>query len=219
MIFNLENETISYENKKVLDSINLSIKKGEKVALLGSSGSGKSTLLKRLYELKSEEVSYLPQDLGLVNNLTSYHNVYTSKLQNNSTIYNLINLIKPFKKELNEVEKILKELEIDNKLLTKSFNLSGGQKQRVAIAKSIYSGKTTLLADEPISALDEYICKKSIEVMNKSFDTIVCALHNVDLAIESFDRIIGIKNGEILLDKQTSQIQKDDLSRLYYVVE
>ena len=217
MIFNLENETISYENKKVLDSINLSIKKGEKVALLGSSGSGKSTLLKRLYELKSEEASYLPQDLGLVNNLTSYHNIYTSKLQNNSTIYNLLNLIKPFKKELNEVEKILKELEIEDKLLTKSFNLSGGQKQRVSIAKSIYSGKNILLADEPISALDEYICKKSIDIMNNSFDTIICAMHNVDLALESFSRVIGIKDGEILLDKQTSDITKDDVSRLYYV--
>lgn len=219
MIFNLENETISYENKKVLDSISLSIKKGEKIALLGSSGSGKSTLLKRLYELKSEEVSYLPQDLGLVNNLTSYHNVYTSTLQNKSTIYNLINLIRPFKKELNEVSKILKELEVEGKLLTKSLNLSGGQKQRVAIAKSIYSGKNILLADEPISALDEYICKKSIEVMHKSFDTIICAMHNVDLAIENFDRIIGIKSGKILLDKQTTSISKEDVSRLYYVVE
>ncbi len=217
MIFNLENETISYENNKVLDSINLSIKKGEKVALLGSSGSGKSTLLKRLYELKSDEVSYLPQDLGLVNNLSSYHNIYTSKLQNNSTIYNLVNLIKPFKKELNEVTKILKELEIDDKLLTKSFNLSGGQKQRVSIAKSIYSGKNILLADEPISALDEYICKKSIDIMHNSFDTIICAMHNVDLALESFSRVIGIKDGEILLDKQTCDITKDDVSRLYYV--
>lgn len=219
MIFNLENETISYGNKKVLDSIDITIKKGEKIALLGSSGSGKSTLLKRLYELKSDEVSYLPQDLGLVNNLTSYHNVYTSKLQENSTFYNLINLIKPFKKDLKEIQKILKELEVEHKLLTKSFNLSGGQKQRVAIAKSIYSGKNILLADEPISALDEYICKKSIEVMHKSFDTIVCAMHNVDLALDSFDRIVGIKNGEILLDKQTSLISKEDVSRLYYVVE
>lgn len=219
MIFNLENETISYENKKVLDSINLSIKKGEKIALLGKSGSGKSTLLKRLYELKSEEVSYLPQDLGLVNNLTSYHNIYTSKLQNNSTIYNLINLIKPFKKELNEVEKILKELECDNKLLTKSFNLSGGQKQRVAIAKSIYSGKNILLADEPISALDEYICKKSLDIIHNSFETIICAMHNVDLALSSFDRVIGIKKGKILLDKDTSSITKEDTNRLYYVVE
>lgn len=217
MIFNLENETISYENRKVLDSINLSIKKGEKVALLGSSGSGKSTLLKRLYELKNDEITYMPQDLGLVNNLSSYHNVYTSKLQNNSTIYNLINLLRPFKKDLKEVEKILKELEIENKLLTKSFNLSGGQRQRVAIAKSIYSGKNILLADEPISALDEYICKKSIQLMFKSFETIVCAMHNVDLAIESFSRVIGIKDGQILLDKHTNDITKDDLSRLYYV--
>ncbi|UTJ07616.1 ATP-binding cassette domain-containing protein [Arcobacter roscoffensis] len=219
MIFNLENETISYENKKVLDSINLSIKKGEKIALLGSSGSGKSTLLKRLYEIKSEEVSYLPQDLGLVNNLTSYHNVYTATLEKKSTIYNLINLIRPFKKDLYEVSKILKELECESKLLTKSLNLSGGQKQRVAIAKSIYSGKNILLADEPISALDEYICKKSIDIMHKSFETIICAMHNVDLAIENFDRIIGIKNGKILLDKQTTSISKEDTNRLYYVVE
>ena len=219
MIFNLENETISYENKKVLDSINLSIKKGEKIALLGSSGSGKSTLLKRLYEMKSEEVSYLPQDLGLVNNLTSYHNIYTATLEKKSTIYNLINLVKPFKKDLDEVSKILKELECESKLLTKSLNLSGGQKQRVAIAKSIYSGKNILLADEPISALDEYICKKSIDIMHKSFETIICAIHNVDLAIENFDRIIGIKNGKILLDKQTTSISKEDTNRLYYVVE
>lgn len=219
MLFNLENETVSYDNKTVLDSLNISIKKGEKIALLGKSGSGKSTLLKRLYELKSDEVSYLPQDLGLVNNLSSYHNIYTSKLEKNSTVYNLINLIRPFKKELDEVQKILKELEIESKLLTKSFNLSGGQKQRVAIAKSIYSKKSILLADEPISALDEYICKKSLDFISDSFDTVVCAMHNVDLALESFDRIIGIKNGKILLDKATSDISKEDTNRLYYVVE
>ena len=102
--------------------------------------------LKRLYEMKSDEVSYLPQDLGLVNQLSSYHNIYTSKLQDNSTFYNLINLVKPFKRNLDEVQKILKELYIEDKLLTKSFNLSGGQKQRVAIAKSIYSKKRYFLS-------------------------------------------------------------------------
>ena len=219
MLFNLENETLSYENKLVLDSVNISIKKGEKIALLGKSGSGKSTLLRRLYELKSNEVSYLPQELGLINNLSSYHNIYISRLEQKSTAYNLINLIRPFKKELNEVEKILKELEIDDKLLTKSFNLSGGQKQRVAIAKSVFSNKNILLADEPISALDEYICKKSLDYMKDSFETIVCAMHNVDLALDCFTRVIGIKNGRILLDKQTSEISKEDTNRLYYVVE
>lgn len=217
MIFNLENETISYENKKVLDSINLSVKKGEKIALLGKSGSGKSTLLKRLYELKSDEVSYLPQDLGLVHNLSAYHNIYTARLEQKSTIYNLINLIRPFKQNMDEIVKILKELETEDKLLTKSLNLSGGQKQRVAIAKSIYSQKKVLLADEPISALDEYICKKSIALLHKSFETIICAIHDVKIAIESFDRVIGIKNGKIILDKLSCDINIEDTKKLYYV--
>ncbi|MGM0519586.1 MAG: ATP-binding cassette domain-containing protein [Campylobacterota bacterium] len=217
MPFDLKNETLSYKDKKVLKNINLKVKKGEKIALLGKSGSGKSTLLKRLYEIKSDESAYLPQDLGLVNNVTAYHNIYTARLDKKPMLYNLINLLRPFKKDVEEIKKILKELEIEEELLKKSFNLSGGQKQRVAIAKSIYSSKPILLADEPISALDEYICQKSLDFINNYFETIICAMHNVQLAIENFDRVIGIKEGEILLDKDTKNISKEDTNRLYYV--
>lgn len=216
-IFILEDESLTYENRRVLDSITLSIKKGEKIALLGKSGSGKSTLLKRLHEINPAQVSYIPQELGLVNTLSSYHNIYISKLDKRSTVYNLINLIKPFKKEVTSIKEILENLHLEDKIFEKSQNLSGGQKQRVAIARSIYSNRDILLADEPISALDEFITQKVLSTIHNSFETIVCALHNVDIALEHFDRVIGIKEGKIVLDKVCSEISKEDTKKLYNV--
>lgn len=218
-MFLLENESFFYEEKKILDSISLHIQEGEKVALLGRSGSGKSTLLKRLYEINSDKTSYIPQELGLVNSLSAYHNVYVSRLDTNSTLYNIINLVKPFKKELGEIKTLLDELHLEDKLFIKSQKLSGGQKQRVAIARSIYAKKDVLLADEPISALDEFITKKVLNVIDNSFKTVVCALHNVEVALSHFDRVIGIKEGEIILDKKCSEITKEDTQELYNVTK
>ena len=107
MAFYLQNETVSYGETEVLKSISIDIEQGEKVALLGKSGSGKSTLLKTLYEMSTKESSYIPQELGLVNNLSVFHNVYISRLDTYSTIYNIRNLIKPAKKELSTVTSIL----------------------------------------------------------------------------------------------------------------
>lgn len=215
-LFTLNNETLTYENIEVLNSINLSIQKGEKVALLGKSGSGKSTLLKRLHELNSSNVSYIPQELGLVNTLSSFHNVYISRLDKKSTFYNLLNLVKPFKTEVSSIKEILKQLHLEDKLFEKSQNLSGGQKQRVAIARSIYSNKNILLADEPISALDEFVTQKVLKTIHNSFETIVCALHNVEIALTHFDRIIGIKDGKIILDKECKDISQEDTKKLYH---
>ncbi|MCP4971893.1 MAG: ATP-binding cassette domain-containing protein [Arcobacter sp.] len=215
MAFNFENETISYENLIAINSLTLNIKKGEKVALLGKSGSGKSTLLKRMYELQNESSSYIPQELGLVNNLSVFHNVYISKLDTNSLFYNLRNLLKPVKKEISGISNVLNELLLDDKIFVKSHNLSGGQKQRVAIARALYEEKNILLADEPISALDEFLSKKVVSKLTSSFDTVVCTLHNVDLALENFDRVIGLKSGKLLLDKKCEEITIQDREALY----
>jgi len=219
MAFNLDNHTISYGDVTILNNINLSIKKGERVALLGRSGSGKSTLLKNLFDLQKENSSYIPQELGLVHNLSVFHNVYISLLNEKSTFYNIRNLIKPVKAELHSIEVILEKLFLKEKVFSKVTNLSGGQKQRTAIARSLHSNKTILLADEPISALDEKLSQVTMEVLNGKFETIVCALHNVEVAIKNFDRVIGLNDGNIVLDKKSSEITTQDTTTLYDVCQ
>ena len=219
MAFYLQNESISYFDTVILDSLSLEIKKGEKVALLGKSGSGKSTLIKRLYELQKDESSYIPQELGLVNNLSVFHNVYIARLDDYSTFYNIRNLIKPASKEVKIIRSILEEFDLEDKIFVKNHDLSGGQKQRTAIARSIYNQKKILLADEPISALDEYLSSKVLQVLDKKYETIVCAIHNVDLAVKNFERVIGLKNGKILVDKKCSELTDEDRQKLYYVCD
>ena len=215
----LQNETLGYDNITVLKDISLAIKKGEKIALLGKSGSGKSTLLKKLHELDTKNISYIPQELGLVDTLSVFHNVYISQLDSNSTLYNIRNLIKPAQKEIDKITPILKELHVDDLISKKCGELSGGQRQRTAIARAVSQNRSILLADEPISALDEFVTNKVVDSLFHRFETIVCALHNVDIALKYFDRVIGIKNGEIILDKECSKIDSSDTNQLYHVCD
>lgn len=219
MAFNFKEESIFYEDFLAIDSLNLDIKKGEKVALLGKSGSGKSTLLKRMYELQNKKSSYIPQELGLVDNLSVFHNVYISQLDKNSLFYNIRNLIKPIAKEKDGISNILKDLLINDKIDEKAQNLSGGQKQRVAIARALYSKKDILLADEPVSALDEFLSKRVVQRLVNSHETVICTLHNVDLALSGFDRVIGLKNGKLILDKKCEYLTQEDREELYHAVE
>jgi len=219
MAFLLEDENFSYSNTLVLKNINLKINKGEKLALLGKSGSGKSSLLKHLFEKQKNNVSYIPQDLSLINKLSVFHNIFMSRLDNHSSIYNLINLFFPFKKEVNEIKVLLKALDLEDKIFESVSTLSGGQKQRVAILRAKFNAKKILLADEPVSSLDEYLAKKVLEDFFNTYDTVICTLHNVSYAIEYFDRVIGLKDGEIIINKACSELSNDDRNTLYYVCE
>ena len=219
MSFSLIDESITYDDLLAIDSITLEIEKGEKVALLGKSGSGKSTLLKRMYELQKTSSSYIPQELGLVDNLSVFHNVYISQLDSNSFFYNIRNLIKPIKSEVDSISNVLNKLLLEDKIFIKSQNLSGGQKQRVAIARALYGQNEILLADEPISALDEYLSRKVVNLLKNSYETVICTLHDVELAVENFDRVIGLKDGKLLLDKRCEDLTQEDREELYYAVE
>lgn len=211
----LENQTLSYGNKAVLKDISLHFKRGEKVALLGRSGSGKSTLLKHLFGLNEKNSTYIPQELGLVQSLSVYHNIYISQLENHSFFYNLKNLFFPYQAEIQKVAPLLKKLHMEEVLLKPCAELSGGQMQRTAIARAILGKKDTLLADEPISALDAFLTQEVMKLLCENFETMVCTLHNVEIALQYFDRVIGIKEGTIFLDKKPYELQESEIEQLY----
>ena len=75
-LFALKNATVQYNGRTILSDISLSIEEGAKIALVGQSGAGKSTLLTQLYELSNGDVGLVPQELGLVRNLSVFHNIY-----------------------------------------------------------------------------------------------------------------------------------------------
>lgn len=215
-MFALMDENIGYQDKVALHAFSLDVTKGEKIALLGKSGSGKSTLLHHLFSL-NKEASLIPQELGLVQNLSVYHNIYMGRLESHSTLNNMKNLLWPNVKEVNAVETLLTSLDLNPMIHSKVGELSGGQKQRTAIARALYRGSDLLLADEPVSALDEHQSLHVMEKLSTSFETFIVALHDVDLALNFCDRVIGIKEGRKVLDKPSHEITKDEKDLLYKV--
>lgn len=198
-----------------LDGVNLSVEKGEFVAVVGTSGSGKSTLLhmlggldrpssgtvtvdtKEIFSLKDEELTiFRRRKIGFV-------------FQN----YNLVpvlnvmeNILLPVQLDGNEpdsdyVSSIVGILGLESKLNNLPNNLSGGQQQRVAIARALASKPAIILADEPTGNLDSKTSQDVIGLLKvtgqKFSQTIVMITHNEEIA-QMADRIIRIEDGKIV---------------------
>lgn len=214
-VFELISASLRYKEVDVLSNVSLSIKEGEHVALLGKSGAGKSTLLNMLYQQKHAYCALIPQNVALVESLSVFHNVYMGQLNKHNTFYNLLNLLWPQREPVKKIKKLLKQLEIDDLLFKSTGELSGGQKQRVAIARALFQANQVLLGDEPISALDIVLSKKVMQLLHKKHETVVLAMHDVEMALDFADRIIGIKNGVIALDRSAKGLSTGDLQFLY----
>ena len=224
---------------EALRGVNLNVKKGEFLTILGPSGSGKTTLLRSINGLEKiekgkilfekEEINNfsLPevqkktgmifQDFNLVNNLSAINNVLTGLLNSSSKFFSMFYL---FTKE--QKLKALQALETVG-LLHKAYNrvdeLSGGQRQRVGIARAIIKRPILLLADEPVASLDPKaadLIMSLLKKINKEYKiTIVCNLHQVDLAMKYSDRIIGLFEGQIMFDQIASNIEKKSINQIY----
>ncbi len=200
---------------RVLGPINLHVQPGEHIALVGRSGAGKTTLLSLLYDRRRSDITFIPQNLGLVDTLSVFHNVYMGQLAAHSGAYNLINLIRPFRTQVRAVTAVLEQLDMVSTLWSRVGELSGGQRQRVAVARSLFQGADVLLADEPVSALDGPRSEAVMQALTKQNTTTIIAMHDLDLARRYANRLIGIQDGIIALDSPCRSVNTYDLNALY----
>ena len=207
----------------VLKGINLEIKEGEMVAIMGSSGSGKSTLLNILGILDSQDSGTYFLDSQEIKNLdetkaANYRNKFLG------FVFQSFNLIS-YKTAIQNVALPLQFQKINRKSRQKRAKeflgmvglaewsthhpneLSGGQKQRVAIARALVTQPRVLLADEPTGALDSktsYELMELLQKINDSGETIIIVTHEEDIA-SMCKRIIKLKDGKIVEDKHIKQ--------------
>lgn len=214
-LIQLAHEDIGYADAVVLEDITLSVQEGERVALIGRSGAGKTTLLRRLYQANPELCAFIHQHQALVPQLTAFHNIYMGRLDQHSAFENIRNLIFPQKKYRVEIEPIARKLGLEEKLFTKVGTLSGGQQQRVGIGRALYRGGEVLMADEPVSSLDEVQREEIMACIVGSGKTVISTLHSVELARRFFQRIIGLKDRSILFDLPAEHVSDRQLAELY----
>ncbi len=223
-----DNVSFSYDNEKPsLANINLTIKKGETIALVGSTGSGKTTmvnLLTRFYNPSSGKILIDGQDI-VSYELESYRSNFSYVDQNvrlfNDTISGNIafgqkesmsmDLIRNAAKVSNSIEFIEKlDKKFDSDIGEDGVTLSGGQRQRLSIARAIAKDSPILILDEATSALDsatEKLVQSAINKMQQNRTTIIIA-HRLT-TIQNADRIIVLKNGEIIEQGTHSELIKN----------
>ena len=214
-LFQLSSQSLGYGAQTVLHNLNLSIAAGEKVALIGKSGSGKSTLLKRFYSQQPQLSAIVPQQLGLVPILSVFHNIYMGRLQQHSNLYNLINLISPRQQPRQQIQALASQLELDELLWRSVDQLSGGQQQRTALARALYRDCQVFIGDEPVSSVDELQSQSLLQLINQQHSTVLVALHDRELALNHYQRIIGLKEGKVVLDASSAELSVEQLTFIY----
>lgn len=237
----VKNLIFNYGVKNILNDISFEVPNGDFVAIVGKSGAGKSTLLRCLNLLNKpqsgeiiitgenivqfnrtrlkrirRDIAFIFQDYNVLDNLYTVENVLTPYLVKKSTLGLLLGYTK---KEYNEGVEFLKQVGLEDEAFKKSKYLSGGQKQRVAIAKALAQNPKILLADEPVSSLDEKNTTLIMDTFKKLNEengiTVLINLHDVNLAKKYSTKILGLKNGKVLFYKDSEKVTKDEFEELY----
>ena len=221
-----------------LKGVSFKVKKGEFISILGPSGSGKTTLLRSINGLEDIEkgeiifnknkidINSLPdvqrktgmifQEFNLINNLSSINNVLTGILNSSSKFLSMFYLFTKEQK-LNALQ-ALDTVGLLEKSYKRADELSGGQRQRVGIARAIIKKPLLLLADETVASLDPKAALAIMQLLkkiNKDFNiTVLCNLHQVELASEFSDRVIGLSNGSIVFDDEAKFLD-ENINKLY----
>lgn len=227
-IIKIERLKFSYEKgKEILKGIDVEIKKGEKIAVLGNNGSGKTTFFMNLngvylfdggniylkgrkIEKNKKDLNYLRENIGIV--FQNPDNQIIGSTVYEELSFGLINLGLS-KKEIEErIEKISQKLNLKKYLDTPPHYLSGGEKKRVCIGDIVAMNPEIIIFDEPTAELDQLNIKILEEILNNlavEKKTIILSTHDIDFAFRFADRILVFLDGEIIGDGTSEEIFKD----------
>ena len=215
MLLQLVNQDLGYDRGLVLRDVSIAIRAGDHIALVGESGAGKSTLLTAIQGRLHQQAALVTQNPGLVGSLSVFHNIYMGRLHRHSTWYNLLNLAWPQRREIAAIRPLVERLGLEEKLFEPAAALSGGQQQRVGVCRAMHQGGALVLGDEPVSAVDSHQARTVLDALHEQFETVVLAMHDVELALCYASRIIGLKDGGIALDRASAGLTVSDLDFLY----
>lgn len=244
----LESVTVDYSaggrasSVRALDSVDLIVGVGERVALLGESGAGKSTLLDvvagltaptsgsvevlghRIGELRDRrlrrhrsEVGVVRQQPGLPESLRVVHNVNAGRLGSWSTWQALSSLVRP--RDRAAVDRALSQVDLAGLADRQTGDLSGGQQQRVAVARALIEPRRLLLADEPVSAVDPKLSDDVLRLIcgADGDPAVLVSLHDPALARDHVDRVVGVREGRVVFDLAVTDVSDRRLDELYRI--
>jgi phosphonate transport system ATP-binding protein len=225
-----------------LDDVSLEVPAGQLLVIIGLSGSGKSTLLRhlnRLHEPTSgrievlgcdlatagrrelrrvrRDVGFVFQQFNIVGRLSALENVLSGALGRlRGPRYGVLTYPTSLRREALEQ---LDRVGLADRAFQRTDTLSGGQQQRVAIARTLMQRPRIVLADEPVASLDPEISGQVMEVLFRvtSEDrlTVITSLHQVELALGWAQRMVGLRDGRVVLDRDANGLTTDEVMTVY----
>lgn len=240
--FELVGAGVRFGPTRALSGLDLAVGPGERVAVIGPSGAGKSSLIgllngtlaptegrvrvlgRDLAGVSPRELRRVQRQLGtihqqfdLVEQLRAVHNVNAGRLGSWSLARAVVSLLVP--RDVDRARRALERVGIGDKLYERTGNLSGGEQQRVAIARVLVQRPAAVLADEPLASLDP---ARGREIMDLLHDisremgtTLLASLHDVDIALERFERVVGLREGRVAFDAPPAQVPPAAIDALY----
>lgn len=223
--------------------VGLAVEPGEQVALIGPSGAGKTSLLSVLGAARQPEVGSLrlggldPWALNgaamrrlrrrlfiapQVPPLPPRQRVVTAVMAGQLPSWSIAHTLRSlwYSSDAAQAHQALAAFSLGDKLWSRVDRLSGGERQRVSLARGLVSQAEALFIDEPLSALDPALAEQTLAALiahaKQRQATLVCSLHQVDLALAHFPRIIGLRDGELVFDLPTAQVTRQAVKDLYF---